>query len=314
MSHRHWHGGALLADPCDGASIEVSPFDGGERGLVIVTGPFELSDIEQFKAKTLQLSKAIVAFSSGGGNLVAGIEIGRMIRMKGYISLVPDGASCASACALAWLGGTVRMMGPTGQVGFHAAYNLENGTPVPTSGGNALLGAYLNQIGLPDRAVLYITSTAPQDITWLKLQDAESLGIDAVPFTPEAKSENPAPAVPPAEPPVAAVPPATAPIPHPVTAPTVSPPAIAATPPAATAANLLEMQAAAMVQDRLRALGYFDGIADGIWGPYSRAALKQFRRTQGLGGDDRWDSATQQALISDQALRAGTGVAHAGNW
>ncbi len=314
----------LLADPCEAASIEVSPSDNGERGVVIITGTFEFDDIEQFQTKTLQLSRAIVVFSSAGGNLEAGIQIGRTIRMKGYMSLVPDGASCASACALAWLGGTIRMMGPSGQVGFHAAYTVENGTPQPTSGGNALVGAYLNQIGLPDRAVLYITSTYPQEITWLKLQDAESLGIDVQPFTFETKSEEPAPAVPtveapvsafppaetpaPAEAPAPAVPPATAAIPPPAIAPAIPSPTIPPTPPeAAIAANLLEMPAAAKVQDRLRELGYLDEIADGIWGPSSRAALRQFRRTQGLGGDDRWDSATQQALMSDQALRAGIG-------
>ncbi len=67
----------LLADPCGAASIEVSPSDSGERGVVIITGTFEFSDIEQFQTKTLQLSKAIVVLSSAGGNLEAGIQIGR---------------------------------------------------------------------------------------------------------------------------------------------------------------------------------------------------------------------------------------------
>ena len=80
---------ALLAgNPCFGASIEVAPLDNSELGLIIVTGPFEYSDIEQFQSKTLPLSKAIVMFSSNGGNLEAGIQIGRMIRMKGFLSLV----------------------------------------------------------------------------------------------------------------------------------------------------------------------------------------------------------------------------------
>jgi hypothetical protein len=68
--------------------------------------------------------------------------------------------------------------------------------------------------------------------------------------------------------------------------------------------DLLDRQDAETVQERLKALGYFDGIPDGVWGPSSRSALKTFRRTQGLGGNDLWDSATQLALMSAQAAAA----------
>ena len=81
-----------------GASIEVSSVGSREEGLVLVTGPFLNGDFEQFQTKISLLSKAIVAFSSDGGNLETGIQIGRLIRLKGFLSLVPDGARCASAC------------------------------------------------------------------------------------------------------------------------------------------------------------------------------------------------------------------------
>ena len=68
--------------------------------------------------------------------------------------------------------------------------------------------------------------------------------------------------------------------------------------------DLLDRQDAETVQERLKALGYFDGIPDGVWGPSSRSALKTFRRTQGLGGNDLWDFATQLALMSAQAAAA----------
>jgi hypothetical protein len=47
-----------------------------------------------------------------------------------------------------------------------------------TSAGNALVGAYLNKIGLPYSAVVYITSAAPEAIAWLSKSDAERLGIE----------------------------------------------------------------------------------------------------------------------------------------
>lgn len=181
---------------CRAATIQVTPIDNAEQALVTVAGPFEFADIEQFRTKTSMLSKAVVMFGSPGGNLLAGIEIGTQIRLKGFASLVPEGSSCASACALAWLGGTKRFMGPDAHVGFHAAFVVIDGVSKETSVGNARVGAYLNRIGLPDRAVDYITSAAPNNMSWLTLTDASNLGIDVELFQP-----NPTP-VPTTSPPI----------------------------------------------------------------------------------------------------------------
>jgi hypothetical protein len=179
----------IVVTTSEAATIAVSPLDSNERGLVTVTGTFENSDIEQFRTKTSLLSKALVAFASNGGSLNAGIEIGTMLRLKGFASFVPDGARCASACALAWLGGAKRLMGSTAQVGFHAAYIMRDGVPSESSTGNALVGAYLNRIDL-NRAVIYLTQAAPQDMTWLTLGDAERLGIDVELFTPDQRGPD----------------------------------------------------------------------------------------------------------------------------
>ena len=123
--------------------------------------------------------------SSDGGSLVAGIRIGTLIREKKFTTIIPDGASCASACALAWLGGTRRFMGEGASVGFHAAYVLKSYGPVESSSGNAILGAYLNQLGLSEDAILYITKTAPTSIQWMSLEDADEYGIVVAPLSPQ---------------------------------------------------------------------------------------------------------------------------------
>jgi hypothetical protein len=92
------------------ANIDVLPPSAGSSAVVTIGGAFEDDDIEQFRTKTEGISKAIIVLASDGGNLAAGIEIGTMIRVKGYFSLVPDNFRCASTCALAWLGGTQRFM------------------------------------------------------------------------------------------------------------------------------------------------------------------------------------------------------------
>jgi hypothetical protein len=164
------------------ATISVSPLGDSETAFVTVVGAFDFSDSDQFRQKVSTISKAIVAFQSDGGSVVAGIEIGRLIRLRNFVTLVPSNMRCASACALAWLGGTHRLMGTDAQIGFHAAYNMDS--KQETGVGNALVGAYLSQIGLPDRAVIYVTQAPPNSMTWLTISEAQQVGIDVALFTP----------------------------------------------------------------------------------------------------------------------------------
>src|SRR5260370_10294617 len=117
---------SLLAPQAAGAAnIEVKHVDA--TALVMVEGDLELGDIEIFRSKVAPLSKATVAFRSDGGSLLAGIRIGMLIRVKNFTTIVPDAAPCASASAVAWLGGARRFLGAGSKVGFHAAYVQKDG-------------------------------------------------------------------------------------------------------------------------------------------------------------------------------------------
>jgi hypothetical protein len=170
----------LAATTARAATFEVLSLGPNKPSLVTVSGTFDLNDKDVFLRKIGSLSSAIVAFDSDGGSLLAGLQIGEIIRMKNFTTVVLDQTRCASSCALAWLGGTKRFMGSTAQIGFHAAYNSE--TRQITSGGNALVGAYLNKIGLPSAAVIYITAASPDTLAWLSKSDAEKMGIDVLSF------------------------------------------------------------------------------------------------------------------------------------
>jgi hypothetical protein len=125
---------------------------------------------------------------SDGGSLLAGINIGRLIRLRNYATIVPSGARCASACAFAWLGGSPRYMASDAFVGFHAAYRVEGGRAAESGAGNALLGAYLNQIGLNEAAIFYITRARPDQMTWLTLAEATKYGIEVQSISAEPAS------------------------------------------------------------------------------------------------------------------------------
>jgi ATP-dependent protease ClpP protease subunit len=166
----------ILLVPKLGLSATIAVLDPDGVAVVLVQGTFNVSDASEFQSKTGPLSKAIVLFESDGGSVVAGIQIGEIIRLKNFVTLVPNETRCASACAIAWLGGSRRFMGPGARIGFHAAYDASSGQE--TGVGNALVGAYLTRIGLPYSAVIYITQAAPNSMTWLTLSEAQRQGIE----------------------------------------------------------------------------------------------------------------------------------------
>jgi hypothetical protein len=170
---------SIIGASSQGATISVVfPNSDHQNATVTVEGLLIPDDGDQFQAKTSALSRAIVALRSDGGSVVAGIRIGEAIRLKGFSSVVEG--RCASACALAWLGGTHRFMADGAQIGFHAAFDSQSGQE--SGVGNAVVGAYLNRIGLPYAAVIYITAAAPTSMTWLTVSEAKRNGIDVAPL------------------------------------------------------------------------------------------------------------------------------------
>ncbi len=193
---KHWIGIVatlscfISSVPAMAAEVRVLSSENGKPNIVILSGDLVLGDQKKFISQTLSLDAAIVVFESNGGNLIAGIEIGKAIRLKDFVTYVPADTVCASACAFAWLGGTKRLLSRSARIGFHAAFINERGVARESGMGNALAGAYLNQLGLPSRAISYITSAAPSDMTWLTITDAGNVGIDASIFDPQSAQKS----------------------------------------------------------------------------------------------------------------------------
>jgi hypothetical protein len=71
------------------ATITVqSAQNDNEPAVVLIDGDLKRTDADDFRSVTNFLSKAIILFRSDGGSLVAGIEIGESIRLKGFTTFV----------------------------------------------------------------------------------------------------------------------------------------------------------------------------------------------------------------------------------
>ena len=174
----------LAAGSSMAATITVHEPDGEGRVFVDVIGPIDKDDFKTFKDKTDQLyptafghskMQVIVTLVSYGGSASPAWQIGDWIRKRGMSTFVPGDRTCTSACALIWLAGVPRMVGDTPQIGFHAVYDPT--TRRETGPGNAVVGAYLRDLGIGYKAIVVMTRKGPTAVEWLSPDLAKELGV-----------------------------------------------------------------------------------------------------------------------------------------
>lgn len=168
----------MLASTAQALEITVHPAIEAGTSFVFMQGVIQIGDEEKLLHSVSGLGKAIVVLSSPGGSPLAAMEMGKAIRLKGLATVVPDGALCASACALIWLAGSPRFIGSTAKLGFHAAYIEKDGRQLESGVANALIGRYLTLLNLSERATVFVTSAPPQGMNWLPAHYAGRHSID----------------------------------------------------------------------------------------------------------------------------------------
>lgn len=101
---------------------------------ILVTGEVRVGDTERLLKYVRSLpskNNTAVYLSSPGGNLYEGMKLGRMFKSERIKTVVEGNKICASACALAFLGGRDRQGAKwmssttTSRLGFHAFRSAE---------------------------------------------------------------------------------------------------------------------------------------------------------------------------------------------
>ncbi|MEI7516176.1 MAG: hypothetical protein WCK81_12375 [Betaproteobacteria bacterium] len=159
------------------AEIKIDRGSKGDSDTIKIQGEIKTGDEDKFRALAMGSRKATVLLDSKGGRLGPALEIGKMIRLRGFATAVQD-ATCQSACSLIWLAGEPRYMNNFTSIGFHTAFRTgKNGelTSTPTHG--AIIGAYLTRLGFSDKVVLFVVSASAHEMHWLQKSTADRLGI-----------------------------------------------------------------------------------------------------------------------------------------
>jgi hypothetical protein len=158
--------------------------------VINVYGLIKPADVRTFEYYTENVNPdaTLVTLSSGGGNLWAGIGMGKRVRQKKLIVGVIG--TCASSCALIWIGGetgrkffyhTPRLLT---SLCFHQASYIKRESDyilprrIPSAPGNALVSEYLTKLGYNQDMIAWATAADPQNIRCLDPELAKKFNID----------------------------------------------------------------------------------------------------------------------------------------
>jgi hypothetical protein len=185
---------ALIAwsmTPAHAASFDTKPCTDGGPGcyLMRISGEIMPGDAKRFTdlVKAKVITSGVVYLDSPGGLFEDGMAIAKLVRQRRFFTYVGDGA-CMSMCAIIWIAGDTRYYTGKSIIGFHGIVTLptdnqgnrvKGGKATPYNGGNALVGAFFNQIGLNDKAIATLTNAGFDSAFYLNTKNIEELGIKA---------------------------------------------------------------------------------------------------------------------------------------
>ncbi len=120
---------------------------------------------------------ARVTLNSPGGSLEDAMAIGKLVRERGYATVVADGDLCASSCPLILAGGTTRTVGEKGAVGLHQFYASTQPDIVPAQAmadaqvTTARISRLLIEFGVDPALWLHALDTPPRALYYLSPEE-----------------------------------------------------------------------------------------------------------------------------------------------
>ncbi len=172
-------------------ALEFSQHENNSKTLnaIMATGEIEYNDVEKLDRYVSNLPKkkhTAIYFNSPGGNLLGGIRLGRYFKNNRIKTVIQGDSICASACALAFLGGTDKdgnkwmSSTTTSHLGFHA-FSKGDGTKYADSDLTQQIVAEILKYGYYVNAPMEIFikqfSTPSHDMYWFSKDEELKLGI-----------------------------------------------------------------------------------------------------------------------------------------
>lgn len=180
------------------AGVRYSPAQPDRLAIIEITGSIVEADVGRFEEilevnkteaksfRTVSLPMVFVSLDSPGGNVLAAMKIGRMVRAAfANVSVMP-GKRCASACVFILASGGFRSVAETARIGLHRPVfaGAEFGSLPPTQAEdryNRMLREvrkYLSDMGVSDQLFAAMARVPSQKMKWLSRREIEDYDLD----------------------------------------------------------------------------------------------------------------------------------------
>jgi hypothetical protein len=171
------------------APLEVKLTSGG---VLAVTGTIMPGSAEAFAGEIESYGEYIktVALDSPGGSVSDALEMGKLIRDKGFATSVEAGGLCASSCPLVFAGGTERVAAASSAIAVHQIYAAAPSDSSVASrlaaAGDAMSDAqsmtaqisrYLIEMGVDSEVWLRALETPPDRLSYFSPQELTRLKL-----------------------------------------------------------------------------------------------------------------------------------------
>jgi len=112
------------ARKADGALAKPMTFALNKNGRLIATGMIAPGSAETFASEVNARGEYIktVVLNSPGGSVADALEMGRLIRARGFATEVEPNRICVSSCPLIFVGGVKRVAGAHSIIGVHQVF------------------------------------------------------------------------------------------------------------------------------------------------------------------------------------------------
>ena len=121
----------------------------------------------------------VVLLDSPGGSVDEAFRVSEVLRQSSVRTVVPNGASCASACAsILFVAGRYRTVEPFGRIGQHSCSRAG----LPDQQCNDEIAEHAVQNGVSHGSIsAFVTFAAPSEMIWFSREDVDGWGLSRYP-------------------------------------------------------------------------------------------------------------------------------------
>jgi hypothetical protein len=124
-----------------------------------------------------------IALNSPGGSVEDALQIAALIRENGFVTMVADGALCASSCPLVLAGGSARLAGPQAVIGVHQVFAAGAGPAGPAQAMSdvqattARISRHLQAMGIGPELWVHALETPPDRLYYFTLDELTATNL-----------------------------------------------------------------------------------------------------------------------------------------